>query len=116
MENKKMKLMTIVDRVKKDNESAFLVMSDKQVGVTNELGDIVYFIKSCQKDNVPMHIVPGKKHELLQLQHRVLFLDEISNSIGADRIVNPKCQNEYNLIDRTEPRSNFLSYLGKGRV
>ena len=46
MENKKMKMMTIVDRVKKDDESAFLVMSDKQVGVTNELGDIVYFIKS----------------------------------------------------------------------
>ena len=111
-----MKLITIVDRVAQVDEPALLVMSADLIGVTNEMGDVLAFISECQKENVAVKIIPGYKEDLLDLEHRVLLMDEVENSMGGKKITNPKRMENYNLIERTTQASNMLTQLGKGRI
>lgn len=98
------------------DEAALLIVSDKNIGVTNDIADVVEFIKTCQKENTPLHIIPGYKEGLLDLEQRILLVDEVFNSLGSNKIINPVRVDEYNLIDREERVSNKLTSLGRGTI
>lgn len=116
MENKQIK---IVDRVRKEaqvDEKAFLVLSPMHIGVTNELGDVIEFLRRCQDKRIPIQIIPGYREELLELQQRILLMDEVRNSIGANRLTTPKQMDDYNLIERIDIVPNKFTELSRGAM
>lgn len=104
-ENEKEKIQVI-----SVEDKALLVLTNKYVGVTDNLNDIMGVIKECQNGEKPIEIIPGYKSRLLNLQHSILLMDEVCNSLGKEEIAIPDKVNDYNLTERkrTEETEKFL--------
>ena len=79
--------------------TAFLVLTDNHIGVTNALEDIATYLKDDLKEGESMVITKGYKQEMLDLEQKILTFDNLKNATDNTFLV-PHKQSDFNLIER----------------
>lgn len=92
----------------KIDELGYLMVTDRAIGVTNSLEDVLGYIQKHGEMGEAIRILPGYKDDLLQLQHRFLLQDTLSSNISGDKIEIPPRFTEWNLVQRESQDSNAL--------
>lgn len=90
--------------------TAFLVLTDNHVGVTNALEDIAAYIKENLKDGEGMFIKKGYKDEMLALEQKILTLDNLIYASNNTLLV-PHKQKDFNLVKRNSSSKTPLTVV-----
>lgn len=90
--------------------TAFLVLTDNHIGVTNALEDIAAYIKENLKDGEGMFIKKGYKDEMLALEQKILTLDNLIYASNNTLLV-PHKQKDFNLVKRNSSSKTPLTVV-----
>lgn len=96
MENEK-NIIEVTDNTV--DETAYLVVSSKHIGVTNAPEDILAYVNNELEQGGGIYIAKGFKDDLLAAEQKLLIIDNVHSSDGNTLIV-PHRQQDYNLIER----------------
>lgn len=91
-------------------ESAYVVVTEKQVGVTDRGSDVATLIEQMDLGQ-GMFLYKGTLEKCLEVEHRVLLNDALDESAGTDSIAIPQRHTKYNLVDRVRSKDKPLIKL-----
>lgn len=92
-------------------EPAYLMVADKNIGVTDSLEEIFAYIKKSVSEGEwgkTFLIHAGDKTDLLQKENRLLIMDEIGKSANLDTVAIPQKFEKYHLTTRPKGRENRI--------
>jgi len=95
------------------DEEAFLLVSQKDTGVTDNPDDIAQYLLKCLKNGEGVTVLKGYKSELLSVQQRILLMDNAMQDIQSREIEMPEIQTEYNLTRRKIEKKSVIKILDK---
>ena len=94
-------------------DKAYLMVSQNEIGVTNDAHDFLEVIKNLQPGEV-LKIEAGYKEALLDKETTLLRIDAIVNAYGEDKVLFPIRNNGYNLVQRNRDAQKlrqFYNYI-----
>lgn len=94
-----------IENVTNIEEQAYILKSKKVLGVTNDLNDIIEYIKKYGEFGDYYVLGIGEKEQLLDLQNMILIQDTLRkdiNNINTGELKIPKRFVDYNLVERVQ--------------
>ena len=82
------------------DEQAYLLVTDKVLGVSDSLEDVCGYLKSENKNGEMVTILQGYKEELLSIEQRLLIQDSVCTNISNGTVIIPQRFKDYNLVQR----------------
>lgn len=89
----------------KIEEQGYLMVSDRDIGVTNSVEDIASYIQKQGRKGEVIYILPGYKDDLLKIQQGCMLQDSLCCNADNDKVEIPPRFTNWNLVTR-DPRNN----------
>lgn len=93
-------------------EIAYLMCNKEHIGVSNNIKDLIEYF-TIMPEHMPTQIMKGSKDELLSLEQRLMIIEALEDNLYTDKLVIPDRFDDYNLIDRKQPKKTFFTVLLK---
>lgn len=93
-------------------EIAYLLISDQEIGVSNELNDIMTYLKTLPEEKL-VYILKAPKDKSLSIEQKILIADHIANNLCENILTVPERLDDYNLIKREQQKNKLFTRLLK---